>query len=163
MPTPGAADSGGDDNGNRDTNEDQGELNIFAENRKGTFTAWEQQRVIDLFYNRETDRQQTIAPGSSGYYLFRLENSRDKKLNVTLGISRRAGSSYLPLRFALRPSGQKKGGASGTLESNNKLKLETAIAGNTSTVYRLDWEWPFEGRDEADTSAGSQGGHIRCN
>lgn len=158
MPTPGAADSGDDDNGNKDTNEDQGELHIFAENRKGTFTAWEQQRVIDLFYNRETDRQQTIAPGSSGYYLFRLENSRDEKLNVTLGISRRAGSSYLPLRFTLRPSGQKKGGASGALESNDKLKLETAIAGNTSTVYRLDWEWPFEGRDEADTSAGGQGG-----
>ncbi|MCH1981801.1 carboxypeptidase-like regulatory domain-containing protein [Ruminococcus sp. OA3] len=158
IPTPGATDSGEDDKGNKDTKEEQGELTIYAENRTGTFTAWEQLRVINLFYNRETNKQQTIAPGSSGYYLFRLENSRDKKLNVTLDISRRAGSPYLPLQFTLRTSGQIKGGTSGTLESKEKLKLGAEIAGNTSAVYRLDWEWPFEGRDEADTSAGDQGG-----
>ena len=100
-----------------------------------------------------------MAPGSSGYYLFQLENTRNEALDVTVSFEESGSMAHLPLKFTLTPQGQTAGGVSGTLAEGEVLSLKTRIAGKERVVYRLDWEWPFEsGSDAADTEAGSQGG-----
>lgn len=138
---------------------DEDSFQVSAENKDGGFTAWEQHCIIDLFYNRATGQVETIAPGSGGYYLFQLKNTRKKNVTVTLSMEEEDGSSHIPLQFTLRPRDQETGGSSGSLVAGHSLSLQTEIAAQTDTVYQLDWEWPFNsGNDEADTAAGLQGG-----
>lgn len=139
--------------------EDKGKVDISAENGGG-FEVWDQHRTIDLFYNRETQKTEQIAPGSSGYYLFQLKNGRQEALTLTLSLTAGDGSPYLPLQFTLRPQGQ-TGGVMGTLAKNETLTLKTTIDSGASTIYQLDWEWPFTNNDAADTAAGQQGGQYK--
>lgn len=138
---------------------DEGSLQVSAENKDGGFTHWQQHCMIDLFYNRSTGQTETIAPGSSGYYLFQLKNTRKKNVTVTLSIAEEDGSPHIPLRFSLRPQDQETGAASGTLTEDDTLSLQARIESGADIVYQLDWEWPYDsGSDEVDTEAGSQGG-----
>lgn len=143
---------------------DDGELQVSGQNQKGQYIMWGQTKSIDLFYNHATGKNEKIAPGSKGYYLFRLKNTRKEKLAVTLSIAEAGGSPSLPLKFTLRPQQQKSGGSTGTLTKGKTLKLDTSLGGSSNVVYRLDWEWPYEsGRDAEDTAAGEQGGRYTLN
>lgn len=158
--------SGSDENSSASSGEsstppdpDPGELLAARQTGDGSFAAWEQHAVIDLFYNRETGTAEKIYPGSKGFYLFQLENGRKEDLTITLNLARGDGSPYLPLRFTLRLQEGQNSGASGTLAEGGSLRLRTVLAGGAKAVCRLEWEWPYEGgRDGADTRAGSRGG-----
>ena len=101
-----------------------------------------------------------IDPGSSGYYRFRLENSRSKALDVTLTLTE--GDIHLPLEIVLTPldSDGKKIDVQAVPGSivNGALTLHARIEANGSAVYQLDWKWPFDGSDAVDTAAGQSGG-----
>ncbi len=138
---------------------DNGTLKAMDGKKDGSFIPWEKNSIIDLFYNRETGEAVRMEPGSSGYYLFRLENTRKEPLAVTVSIEENGNSAHIPLQFTLGPQGRNADGVSGTLGSGRALSLKTQIAGNDDVIYRLDWEWPFEGgQDDVDTEAGSRGG-----
>lgn len=143
---------------------DDGELQVAGRNKNGQYITWGQTKSLDLFFNHTTGKNEKIAPGSKGYYLFRLKNTRKEKLAVTLNIAEADGSPSLPLKFTLRPQGQKSGGSKGTLDKGKTLKLDGSLGGSSTVVYRLDWEWPYEsGKDAKDTAAGEQGGSYTLN
>ncbi|BFL47677.1 hypothetical protein [Lactonifactor longoviformis] len=160
---PGTSDSSNTNNpggGNSSTTvvPDQGKLQTSRQDKDGSFKEWEQNASINLFYNHETGEIEKIAPGSSGYYVFRLKNARKEKLTVTLNIAESSGSPHLPLKFTLHPQGQKGGTFVSLGTSGEGAALETVLAAGAQAVYQLDWEWPFEsGNDESDTAAGSRG------
>lgn len=139
---------------------DAGEFQAYEKNREGNEVQWTQDCTIDLFYNRTSGIAEKIAPGSEGYYLFRLENTRKTKLDVTVTLTE-GKDLHLPLEFTLTPVGEtgkklEKQSVTGDLSSENDvLTLDTEIGANTSRTYRLDWKWPFDGNDEEDTRIGS--------
>lgn len=138
---------------------DTGELHASTQTADGTYIVWDQYSIIDLFHNQVTGQQGKIAPGSSGYYLFRLENTRKYALAITLSLSEEPNSPFIPLQFTLRPQDRQDTGVSGILLEGGTLTLESVLEGGGDTVYQLDWKWPFDGgADQADTAAGVQGG-----
>lgn len=143
---------------------DPGETKISASQKDGSFTSWDQHRTLDLFYNQTTGRNEKIAPGSQGYYLFQLENKRQEKLIITLTFTKEAGSPYLPLVFTLQPYQKTGNPVSGTLTQDQPLTLKSEMEAKSTMIYRLDWQWPWDsGMDEADTLAGKQGGTYKLN
>lgn len=159
----GSNEDGGNQGGNGDVNEpadtDVGVLQVSGQDRDGIFVGWEQDCTIDLFYNRITGRGEKIAPGSSGYYLFQLQNTRKEKLTITLKLSEALDSSHLPLYFMLSPQKESGKEVSGILSQTEGLILQTVIEGGETAVYQLNWEWPYDGgKDAVDTAAGDKGG-----
>ncbi|MCB6607209.1 hypothetical protein V3C10_07470 [[Clostridium] symbiosum] len=144
--------------------EDKGTLNVSGQiGNTSEFVSWTQTGIIDLFYNRQGGEEVLLAPGSSGYYIFQLENSRDEDLAIHL-ILTEGPENHLPLTFKLA-SARIKGelpdvdAAKGTLSGENKtLVLETSIKANETVRYRLDWEWPLNGNEKEDTAAGEKSG-----
>lgn len=137
---------------------DTGELAVEGENAGG-WLIWESQSSIDLFYNRTNGPADRIQPGSSGYYRFRLNNTRQGELQITITLSE--DRLHIPLKLTLTPldaQGKKSGeGVEGSLV-NGTLALSGVIEAKAVTAYQLDWEWPYEGEDGADTAAGMAGG-----
>ena len=135
---------------------DDGVLGAYVQNADGSYVEWTQNHTIDLFYNRTSGDRDKIAPGSSGYYLFRLENSRRSELRIQVELAE--NGVHLPLTFTLTPLDAQgnpitEKAASGSLNGNS-LTLNAAMAAGDTVTYRLDWVWPFEGNDEKDTDAG---------
>ena len=139
--------------------DDTGSLSAYGKERGDGYVQWTQSSAIDLFYNRTTGGQEKIAPGSSGYYLFRLQNTRSSQLNVTISFSE--AGLHLPLAFTLTPldssgrSSMEGEAVDGSLTAGGGLALSTVVAGQAVAGYRLDWEWPAEGNDALDTKIGS--------
>lgn len=148
--------------------EEKSELIITGKNKQGTFIRWQQNGEIDLFFNRTSgiDDDKKIAPGSAGYYLFKLDNTRSKALDIKITLSEK--DIHLPLNITLTPlddSGSKISGKSikGKI-TDGILVLSDSIEAKKSTVYLLEWEWPFEGgNDEHDTQIGKEGGTYNLN
>ena len=130
---------------------DPGKLQISESHAQG-WTPWESDNIIDLFYNRTgTAENNNIQPGAHGFYLFRMENSRQTSLWFRISISE--DSFHLPLRMRLIDD---QGGKTEwqTVHGDQSVQLVTGII-EKSVTYRLEWEWPYEsGNDQADTSAG---------
>lgn len=134
--------------------EDPGTLGVEGEN-KGGWMLWESQSSIDLFYNRTSGPADKIQPGSAGFYRFRLKNTRSNELKITITLSE--DRLHIPLKLTLMPldaHGNKTGKAVTGSIVNGTLVLEGSIGAKTETTYQLDWEWPSEGNDNADTAAG---------
>ncbi len=72
--------------------------------------------TIDLFYNKTSGQQEKIAPGSSGYYLFRLQNTLAIRLNVTVSLAE--DGLHLPLELTLTP-----------LDANGRAMADRAVTG----------------------------------
>ena len=147
------------------TRPDGGVLDVSGQKTDRSYKQWTQNCTIDLFSNRTGGEQSKIAPGSSGYYLFRLHNTRRTPLNVTVTMSEGDGL-HLPLSFTLTPlnnagNKQTKRSVSGTMQRNGTdLRLNTEIYAESSELYRLDWIWPPEGNDREDTRIGSGTEHT---
>ena len=140
---------------------DDGTLYAYGQKSDGTYEEWSQGSDLDLFRNRTPGKSDKIAPGSSGYYLFQLKNSRRSNLRIQLELSEK--DVHLPLTFTVTPldnNGRKieEKAVSGTL-GGKSITLNTAIAAQSTATYRLEWSWPFSGNDSKDTVAGS--GPIR--
>ena len=131
----------------------------------GTYVSWSQNSIIDLFYNRTSGLSDQVAPGSSGFYRFQLENTRSRDLNITLTLTE--GKIHLPLKVTLTPLDSNgtpltQQAVSGSI-INGKLSLQGKISAKGRTTYRLDWAWPFEGNDKTDTAVGKAGGVYTLN
>jgi len=115
---------------------------------------WEQQAVIDLF--RPLDGSEAlIAPGSEGYYLFRLENGRNGRVRFTLAL--REESFHVPLEY--RITGGKDPSVEHSPWRTASMERETVsdgleLAAGTDGYYRIEWRWPFDGDDGVDTALG---------
>lgn len=149
-------------NENNDFNQsvDDGKLAVSGKNRDH-WQRWESQSKIDLFYNRKgTTEDDKIIPGSSGYYYFRVENSRLKTLDITISLIE--NDLHLPLQISITPldsNGKKIASQSiSGMIRNGELKLKDKIKESDTVTYQLDWSWPADGNDELDTIAGSLGG-----
>jgi hypothetical protein len=140
---------------------DEGKLNVAGERENsGNYLFWTQSSTIDLFYNRTSGFSDLVAPGSSGFYCFRLQNTRVKGLDFALTLTE--GEIPLPVEITLTPldsEGKKitEKAVSGAVV-NGTLKLEGEIEAEGQITYRMDWEWPYEGNDAADTRIGEAGG-----
>ncbi len=143
--------------------EDQGKLGAESENAGG-WAVWKNQSNIDLFYNRTGGTADKIQPGSSGFYRFRLKNTRSKELQITLTLSE--DRLHIPLELTLTPldtHGNRYGtGVTGAIV-NGTLVLKGSIEAKAEITYQLDWKWPADGSDEADTAAGTDGGDYIVN
>lgn len=134
-----------------------------------TGVSWKQQSVIDLFKNR-TDTMDLgtrngvpiVAPGSKGYYAFRLENP--ESFDIVYTISLEETSFHLPIRYSViddttNYSHLYRERISGT-EKPLRTK-EIVIPAGSAQDFRIDWEWMYEDwympeRDDAlDTDAAS--------
>lgn len=131
--------------------------------------SWTQNSTIDLFHNRTSGPADKIQPGSSGYYLFKLDNTRLKDLKIKLKITEL--NTHIPLVFTLSQTDE-IGNVLNNIEavnaklSNNSLEISVneVVKSMGSLYYRLDWSWPYEGNeDHADTLAGIQGGEYKLN
>lgn len=141
---------------------DKGILDVLEMQRDTSgYKSWTQLSGIDLFYNREGGPQEPVLPGSQGYYQFRLKNTRNESLSIRLIMTE--GEVHLPLSFTLTPQNSgiwpdKTGTATGTLgRDGSGLVLETEIGPGEEKDFKLDWQWPFEGNEHADTEAGKAG------
>ncbi len=134
-----------------------------------TGASWKQQSLIDLFKNR-TDTMDLgtrngvplVAPGSKGYYAFRLENP--ESFDIVYTVSLEETSFHLPIRYSVvddttNYSHLYRERISGT-EKPLRTK-EIVIPAESVQDFRIDWEWMYEDwympeRDDAlDTSAAS--------
>ena len=149
---------------NKPQPEDSGGLRAEGQNAAG-WMSWESQSSIDLFYDRTGGKEKKIQPGSKGYYLFRLSNTRLKDLRLTISLTE--GSVHIPLKFTLTPLDKKNRKLTDRSVKGNvvngALVLEGTVTAGAETTYQLDWEWPFDGNDEMDTAAGRDGGKYILN
>lgn len=110
---------------------------------------WSQRALVDLFRNRsqdlgEEDGMVVVAPGTKGYYLFRLENPESYDIAYTISLEE--ASFHLPIRYSVMNN------------SNNRSYLyrqrfaegevlttsEVTIAAGKSMDLRIDWDWSYE-------------------
>jgi len=138
---------------------DDGSVDISHSGDDGaSWQTWTQEATIDLF--RTPDGSEAlIAPGSKGYYLFRLENGRKGAVNFTLSV--REGKFHIPLKYRLVDNAIRKV----LFEWTASTQAETVSPVQTLDVekegcYRIEWEWPFDGDDAADTDLGTRDDRI---
>lgn len=127
---------------------------------------WTQNVFVDLFKNRVDNITGTdaIAPGSKGYYRFRLQNQNAFAITFTISARENfAKSFHLPLRFRITDSTGKTAYA-GWAETNsngtNAVTGKIQLAAGASSEYRLEWEWPYSTsyeNDRYDTQAALNG------
>ncbi len=130
---------------------------------------WSQMSSIDLFKNRsvdlgEEDGVPIAAPGSKGYYQFKLENPENYDIAYTISFVEQ--SFHLPMRYSVVDTSdnrsylyqERTGGTGEPLESP-----EILIPAGGVQEFRIDWEWMYEDwfmpeRDDVtDTTAASTG------
>ena len=135
-----------------------------------TGISWKQQSIIDLFKNRNTfssdktaDSAPIVAPGSSGYYEFKLENPEDFDIAYTLSFDEL--SFHLPIRYSVLDGRtnysylyRERIDAPGTPLVSGEL----VIAAHSEQKFRIEWDWMYEDwydmeKDDAtDLSAATQ-------
>lgn len=117
----------------------------------GTGTSWRQQSNVDLFKNRtdnldlgEENGIPLAAPGSKGYYEFRLENPEEFDISYTIAIKEQ--TFHLPILYSVVDSRdntnylrRERSGLTDTLVSP-----EILIPAGTVQNFRIDWEWQYE-------------------
>lgn len=134
-----------------------------------TGTSWKQQSLIDLFKNR-TDTMDLgtrngipiTAPGSKGYYEFRLENP--ESFDIVYTVSLEETSFHLPIRYSVVNDTNNYSYLYRERISSTEKPLRTkeiVIPAESVQNFRIDWEWMYEDwympeRDDAlDTGAAS--------
>ncbi len=120
-------------------------------------TTWIQEAVVDLFRPLHGEEAPVIAPGSEGYYLFRLENGRRGTVRFTLSIQE--GTFHVPLEYRLLD--EETGDVlldwqTASMEDNGLVSGAQELSGRDERRCRLEWRWPFEGDDAADTALGAR-------
>ncbi len=123
--------------------------------------SWSQESVVDLFSNRTSGQElgeklvddghgnmvptPVIAPGSAGYYDFKLQNNANYAIRFTLSISE--CSFHLPILYSVRDlednylyQGGSKVNTDGSAISTGYILLPP----HSERRYRLGWEWQYE-------------------
>lgn len=140
---------------------------------------WNQESIVDLFAHRVTGAElgereirkengevkevPVIAPGSSGYYDFKLKNDADYDIRFSLSIAE--NSFHLPILYSLRDGENNR-----LYKGRGKLKADgsavttdyVVLPAHSERRYRLKWEWQYEDwlspweDDVIDTEAASK-------
>ncbi len=126
---------------------------------------WSQKSIVDLFAHRVTgaelgereirkengDTQEVpvIAPGSSGYYDFKLKNDADYDIRFTLKIYEQ--TFHLPILYSVEDletgrmyKGGSKTGANVSAEDSAIETKEILLPAHSERRYRLGWDWQYE-------------------
>lgn len=125
---------------------------LKAEDYNSATESWVQLTAVDLFSNKTTGPEKAIAPGSSGYYLFRLSNNNSFPITYTLKLAEDLEKSFhLPIEYRLvwvqgEKDGQGVPQEGSTTPESLALEQMELDAGQTQ-IYRLEWIWPYEGAD----------------
>ncbi len=123
--------------------------------------SWTQQAEIDLFRPLDGSGDRQIAPGSEGYYLFRLENGRKSTVRFTLAIQE--GRFHVPLEYRITdgetPSVVYSPWQTASV-TEETVSEGLELAGGTDGYYRIQWRWPFLGDDATDTALGRRDDRI---
>lgn len=139
----------------------------------GTGASWTQVAFVDLFKKRYPNKtaeglepvedNALAAPGSSGYYEFKLKNPQDFKIGFT--ISLKEESFHLPIIYTVLDEDTSYPYLMGEPASKSEVTTSerVVIAPGQERIFRIDWEWPYEHwfqyweEDEMDTQAGKSG------
>lgn len=126
-----------------------------------TQISWVQNSIIDLFATRTagvtgTVDKPLIAPGSQGYYLFRLANNSKYDIKYKLTFTER--SFHIPMRFKITDQTGAviyAGWKDASMEADGTTEFITLPKGQNK-VYKLCWEWQYDKDSKADTEAGTR-------
>lgn len=136
---------------------------------------WRVNTIIDLFHNQSggvskyKDGVPVIQPGSSGYYIFQIENKRDAALKFEIYIQET--TYHLPMRFRMAPIYNYDESLPANLKWTDSVSLDektiiqsSQVATGKNVLYRLEWEWPYESNhDDIDTKQGIQAKDYKVN
>ncbi len=122
---------------------------------------WTQRAEIDLFRPLDGASDRLIAPGSEGYYLFRLRNGRDEEISFTLGLLE--GNFHVPLEYRvttddLVPVPLTDWQSASTEQETVSRAVKLKAAGEK--LYRIEWRWLPDGDDSVDTALGRREDRI---
>ncbi len=170
-PDDGGADDGGGGGGGSGTDPDPkpptppdtdpGTVEVSRSDDRASWQTWTQQAEIDLFRPLDGYGERLIAPGSEGYYLFRVKNGRSRAIKFTLGI--KEGDFHIPLEYRLATDELTPRGLTdwqtAALDSET-VSSAVQLAASGERRYRIEWRWPFDGNDVVDTALGSRDGRI---
>lgn len=120
-----------------------------------TGISWRQQSAIDLFRRRTSGEElgekngiPVIAPGSSGYYDFKLSNQESFDIDFVISIEEL--SFHLPILYSIQDlkTGEyylycSKTGNTGETQ-DDLIAPVVRIPANTENTYRILWEWQYE-------------------
>lgn len=132
---------------------------------------WETTTEIDLFRTAYENAQgivtvksesgsKVIAPGTTNSYPFSVRNTGNVALNYSLSLrgALEMTEKTIPLQFRLRCGDQWLVGAADRWCSLEELDAYTGVSTlspEKQDEYRLEWQWPYEGTDTADTRLGT--------
>lgn len=132
---------------------------------------WEATTQIDLFRTAYENAQgaqtvksesgsKVIAPGTENSYTFSIRNTGNVALNYSLSLQGTLAVSEktIPLQFRLRCGDQWLVGAAdrwSSLEELDAYSGASTLNPEKQDEYRLEWQWPYEGTDTADSRLGS--------
>ncbi|GEM_PF-4742168 len=130
---------------------------VEMEHYKGSdYTSWTQNCELEIFKSGEK-----IAPGTSGTFSFRLNNTRESDVSVCLEISGDK-SKYIPLVFSLKDDKTGVKTDDVLITKSGSISLETLISSKDTNTYTLNWSWPYEnGKDSEDSKAGATDGDYK--
>lgn len=119
---------------------------------------WQQDELVPLFSNLYGGVQKagTIAPGTEGYYFFRIVNDNDYDIKYSLKVTE--GQMHLPMQFAVAEEDgtlMTEWVEAGLLESVETQKL--VLKKKQSRTYQICWKWPYhttDSNDQWDTKGG---------
>lgn len=102
-----------------------------------------------------------LAPGTSNTYEFALENTGNVALDYTMSMEAYFSHNEYPIPVQVRVTDYQKNLLTGTQTAMadvltlNNVKQSGVVAAGNVYPYTLEWEWPFEGGDDAyDTMLG---------
>ena len=103
-----------------------------------------------------------LAPGTSNTYEFALENTGNVALDYTMSMEAYFSHNEYPIPVQVRVTDYQKNLLTGSetamadVMALNNVKQSGVIAAGKVYPYTLEWEWPFEGGDDAyDTLLGN--------
>ncbi len=163
-----------------DQDPDQGNSSYYVtgqiKNNVGDWTnPWSVNTSINLFHNqsggvsRYKNGMPVIQPGSSGYYIFQIENRRNAVLDLEIYIQEE--TYHLPMRYRLAPVSNYDESLPASLKwtdsvsPNEKTVVQSSqVATGKHVLYRLEWEWPYESNhDDIDTEQGTKADTYKVN
>ena len=162
----------------KEPNHNDSTFNVTGQikNNIGSWTnPWRVDTSIDLFHNQSggvsnyKNGVPIIQPGSSGYYLFQIENKRETALELEIYVQET--TYHLPLKYRLAPISNYDESLPTDMNWTNSVSLKDKtvirsgqVATGKTVLYRLEWEWPYESNhDDIDTEQGKNAEVYKVN
>ena len=131
--------------------EPEGDRSGFAVVDTATGKTWKQQSIIDLFKNRiggsqtRAGQDEPAAPGSKGYYEFRLENPEEYDISYTITLEEQ--SFHLPIRYSVLNADTNYSYLYReriTSPEEPLISAELTIPAHSEQRFRIEWDWMYE-------------------